>query len=68
MTLPKYVYAIMIGIGLVTAVALASFAPFLLGWVSLLFPILLLMMLWDIMGGLEKIWSKLGDIEQRLEA
>ena len=68
MTIPSYVYAFLIGVVIVSAFLLWFLAPLLLSIVWLAFPLLSLLMLWDIMSGLGKIWAKLWEISSRIES
>jgi len=63
MSIPKPVYGVIILVGIVGAIAFAPFTLYILG---LLFPVLALLMLWDIMDGLNKIWAKLWEMDERL--
>lgn len=62
-SVPKIFYGIIIAAGVIAALI---FWPFALMIVYSCFPILVLLMLWDIMSGMNKIWAKLWDLDERL--
>ena len=62
-TVPKIVYGILIGVAVVAAVI---YWPIALSILYIGFPILVLLMLWDIMSAMNKLWRKLWEMDERL--
>ena len=62
-SVPKILYGVVIAV--VVLVALIAW-PLLISAVYVCFPILVLLMLWDIMSGMNKIWRKLWEMDVRL--
>ena len=62
-TVPKILYGIVIAVAVVVAVI---YWPIALSIVYIVFPILVLLMLWDIMSAMNKLWRKLWEIDGRL--
>ena len=62
-SVPKILYGVVIAI--VMIVALIAW-PLALSAAYVCFPILVLLMLWDIMSGMNKIWRKLWEMDVRL--
>lgn len=67
MTIPKYVYAILVGVAVVALLSIPLLGLTFAWVIGSVFPLLVLLMLWDIMSGLSKIWAKLWEISERIE-